>query len=361
MESGGTENYLLRFLRSLEEKDNIEVTIICKGGNTGSLEEEFKQLRAHIEILKLGYTDLKSILYFKNLLNKEYDVVCDLTGNFAGISMLLARINKVPKRISFYRASSNRFIASTINNTYNSIMKRLVYRFSTDILSNSQAAFDFFYPKENRKDDRFKVIRNGMDIDLFSKEMNKNQLREKYGLPEDLYLIGHVGRWNPAKNYPTIFKVADSLINEQVELNNIAFVFCGRETDSPNFQKHLLDNNILKNSFTLGEQSKVHEVLKCLDLFYFPSVTEGQPNALLEAMVSGLPFVASNIEAIKESIPENAYSQLVEPLNVEDHVLKIKEAILDEKSFIHSEWAKNEYQSEDRFNDFKKILISKYS
>lgn len=355
MEAGGTENYLLRFLSTLA--NDVEATIICKGGKTGTLENNYRKLGIKIKILKLGYLNLKNIITFKRLL-KDYDAVCDLTGNFAGISMFLAKLNGIPKRVSFYRASSNHFTPNFFKNTYNNLMNKFVYHFSTDILSNSRAAFDYFHPKKSQMDSRFKIIKNGIDIDLFSKNIGKKQLRKEYGLPEDVYLIGHVGRWNAAKNFPTIFKVAEVLLSNQSGLKNIAFVFCGRETDSINFKNHLINHGILDHCFTLGEQTKVYEVLKCLDLFYFPSITEGQPNALIEAIISGLPFVASNIEAIKESLPQEAQAQLVSPLNIEDTVYKIKEIMKNEKAFIHSDWAKKEYRAEDRFAEFKHVLLS---
>ena len=45
----------------------------------------------------------------------------------------------------------------------------------------------------------------------------------------------------------------------------------------------------------LGYRSDVLRILPLFDLYYFPSLTEGQPNALIEAMATGLPFVASDI------------------------------------------------------------------
>ena len=68
LESGGTENYLLRFLKYLlKEKPNLNITIICKGGKTGSLFKDFEKLGISIEIFKLGYLNLKNI----NLLNRK--------------------------------------------------------------------------------------------------------------------------------------------------------------------------------------------------------------------------------------------------------------------------------------------------
>lgn len=355
LESGGTENYLLRFLRFLDR--DIEVTVICKSGKSGSLEDEFKKCGAKIITRKLGYFSIKNLLTYKNILKRDFDSVCDLTGNFAGLIMLLSKWNGIPSRVTFYRASSHRFQPSFLKNIYSNMMRGFVKLYSTAILSNSSAAFHFFFPEIHLRDERFQIVKNGVDVELFSKNYDKAFLRKKYDLPEEAYLIGHVGRWNPAKNHMTIFKVAKSLLNMANISKRTYFVFCGRETDSKLFSQKLEEFNIYNSCYCLGEQEDVNEVLKCFDLFYFPSITEGQPNALIEAMVSGLPFVASNIDAIKEAVPEEALQQLVDPLNIQSSVNKIKEAMSRESSFSHAEWAKLEYHCKERFDEFKNVLF----
>lgn len=358
LESGGTENYLLRFLKYLTKQEpNTEVTIICKGGKTGSLLEEFQKLDVKIEVFKLGYLNVKNIKYFKRILSDDYQVVCDLTGNFAGITTALSKSNGVPKRIAFYRASSNHFKPSIFNLLYNKIMNLLVRRYSTDILSNSTAAFDFFHRSIYQNNDRFKVIKNGVNAELFLKNLNQTELRIKYNLPIDGFLIGHVGRFAPAKNFKTIFKVIQSLKNRKINGKKIYFVFCGRETDSKIFKEKLVNHEIEDYCFCLGQKSKVNEVLRCYDLFYFPSVTEGQPNALIEALISGLPFVASDIEAIKESLPKKAHKCLVNPLDVKGNKNKILETIKNPNPIVLNDWAIVEYDAEKRFKEFKDILL----
>ena len=63
----------------------------------------------------------------------------------------------------------------------------------------------------------------------------------------------------------------------------------------------------------------VEEVYKCADVFVLPSIREGLPNALLEAMASGLGCVASRLEGVTDSIIQDRVNgRLVEPTNVEE-------------------------------------------
>src|SRR5690606_10939585 len=59
-----------------------------------------------------------------------------------------------------------------------------------------------------------------------------------------------------------------------------------------------------------------------MNCFLFPSITEGQPNALIEAMVLGIPCIASNIEPIKETI--EATNNLFAPQDVNGFVKTIE-------------------------------------
>ena len=56
-----------------------------------------------------------------------------------------------------------------------------------------------------------------------------------------------------------------------------------------------------------------------MDVFIFPSYNEGQPNALIEATITGLPIVASNIPSIKETVSEEM-NQVLFPPQIKEHL-----------------------------------------
>ena len=92
-----------------------------------------------------------------------------------------------------------------------------------------------------------------------------------------------------------------------------------------------------------------------MDAFYFPSVSEGQPNSLIEAIVSGLPFVSSNIPTIKEVVPENYYKYLVSPNDIvgagnilSSFVNKNSKTMFNEAK----EATMSNFSSNDRFQEF---------
>ncbi len=355
LDSGGLENYLLRFLEfKANEIDNI--IVFCKGGKAGQLEDKYRAIsNVSLCFKKISYFNPKDYWFlYRFLVKNKLFAVCDFTGNFAGLILLSAKWAGVPKRIAFYRGSDNHFKESIYRLLYNQIVKKLIFKYATNILSNSKAAFNFFFPKQWKVDTRFEVIYNGIDANSFIS--SKESLHEELNIPSDAFVVGHVGRYNEAKNHKTIIEVAVQLCKQD---SNNFFLFCGKDTDvflSERVQREGLEKQIK----LLGLRSDVYKVLNTLDCFYFPSLSEGQPNALIEALVVGLPFVASNIGPIKETIPDIYHTQLIDPIDIKIALEKIENIKKNEdfaKSLNISEWAIKTYDPEILFNNFLKKLI----
>lgn len=354
LEPGGVENYCLRFLKFSMGK--FTPLIICKSGIGGALEEQYRALGCDILKLKVGYLNVPNWLrIYRIFRERNVESVCDFTGNFSGVFMVIAKIARIPVRVSFYRQSSNHFKSSPFRNTYNKFVNQLVNKYSTHILANSKAGLDFFFPDRKKDDSRFEVIYNGIDsVPFLSQCLQKDKARAILGIPNNAFVVGHTGRYNAAKNHETIFKVASELIKSD---NNVWFVFCGRNTDDPAFTKALSKYGISEKVKILGFRTDIPVVLSAFDVFYFPSVTEGQPNSLIEAAVVGLPIVASNIIPIKETMPEMIQTQLIDPYDVTAAVQKIKEikynsSTVNAKFNLVKDWAIEHFSASFRFKQF---------
>lgn len=354
LNSGGIENYLLRFLK-FSEGEFIPL-VICKGGEFGDLFERYKEI-SDIELIKLnpGYLNLLFIYKVYHILKKyNIDVVCDFTGNFAGLQLFIAKKLGITVRIAFYRGSVNHFKDDILRLSYDKFVKGLVSQYSTKILSNSFAALDYFHPERGQDDAKYEVIYNGIDSQTFCSD-NSN-LRSELSLPTTAFIVGHVGRYDISKNHKTIIQVAIKLCAENTD---IYFVLCGKGVD-----EHLINEvktaGLTEQIKLLGYRSDINRVLNTLNLFYFPSFTEGQPNALIEAMIVGLPFVASNIPPIKETVPDYLFGQLVAPDDVTGAMNKIMEVYdHDSQHLICKAWAEEHFSAHRNFSRFKEILLMK--
>lgn len=351
LDSGGLENYLLRFLNLYSERFG-KVFIFCKGGKGGQLESKYSAFN-NVIILKqkIGYYNFKDYWMLGIFLKREnVEIVCDFTGDFSGGVLWVAEKKGVMKRIAFYRNTSHRFKGSLLKNKYAKLVNNLTYKFATNILSNSKLAFDFFY-EGKQLDSRFQVIHNGINALEFSKDVNT--LHKELGIPENSFVIGHVGRYNEAKNHKLLIELANEIA---AMYDDIYFLFCGNGVKSNLSNK--INNNVVKKVFLFENRNDISSVLNTLDLFLFPSFTEGQPNALIEAAVLGVPFIASNIEPIKETVSERYFECLLDAEDFEgfkNRILKYykRELFLDDTM---SAFFIRKFNHKVLFSEFLKVL-----
>lgn len=348
LNQGGMETYLLRFLNYNNGRNYS--TVWCTSGAGGDLLDEYKKCADELVFKRLGYFSLCGYIYLYHWFRKNKpDTVCDFAGNFAGIVMLVAYLAGVKNRIAQYRGASNHFKETKGRLLYNAIVNKLVYHFATKILSNSEAAFDFFFPNHKDSKKYFKVIPNGIPDEYFITDADSRQRkRVELGIPEKAFVVGHTGRYNYAKNHETIIKVAKELCGKY---DDIYFVLAGKGTDKE-LRQAVDEAGLAGKVLLLGYRRDVKELLAAFDLYYFPSVTEGQPNALQEAMARGVPVLASAIAPIKECVPPDFRHKLVSPTDVDIASQRIEQLYLNRdmlKEYVLTDWARQMYGEKERF------------
>jgi glycosyltransferase involved in cell wall biosynthesis len=328
------------------------ITVLVRSNQKGELYEEYKSTGVQLKFLPLGYISPPKIwLHYQFYKDQNFDVICDFNANFAGLTMLIAKLANIKKRISFYRQGANHFIPSLHKNILNWTYNKLVYRYSTAVLANSRAAINFFFPYRKREDNQFKVIYNGVDSSQFITDESKENIRSELGIPQDFFAVGHLGRYDKSKNHSTILKVAEKLIDID---KSYFFLFSGRDTEKLNIK--IQELGLSKHTMVLGYRKDVSRIFKALDCFYFPSITEGQPNALIEAMLSGLPIACSNIKPILECIPPKTEYLTFNPLDINkpvDIIEKIKSGNLNSN---FKDYAKKKFGAKRQFEKFYQVL-----
>lgn len=355
LNSGGLENYLLRFL-TLKSSQFNKIYIWCKSGKVGQLENLYLNI-SNITIIqdKLGYLD---IINYKKLYSflKENKIqcICDLTGDFGGRVLLTANKAGVKKRIASYRSSDNFFKKTPAKVIYNKWVRYLTYKNSSKIISNSKAAFDNFYPKIWKNSNKFHVIYNGVIAEPFLEI--KGDLRSELNIPKDAFIVGHTGRYTSVKNHKLILEVAEILITKYPD---IYFLLCGNGVYN-NLEKRIIDLKLNKKIFTFENRSDIPIFLNTLDCYIFPSLTEGQPNALIEAMLVGLPYVASDIAPIRETVDN--YDYLYSPDDLNGFVSAIEEIyrnrIKQQRSRFNNLKIVKNFDAENLFDQFYEALTN---
>jgi len=147
------------------------------------------------------------------------------------------------------------------------------------------------------------VIYNGIDLRYFSPIFsNKGFLRSKLKIPQDAVLFGAVGRLNPEKGHD-IFIEAAALLLQKVK--NVFFAIAGSGPMVDELREKIKYFGLEHYFHLVGYLPDVRPFLNDLDVFVFPSRKEGFGLALLEALASGLPCIATQVGGIPEILGED--------------------------------------------------------
>jgi len=143
-------------------------------------------------------------------------------------------------------------------------------------------------------------------------EFDKCALRRGLGIPENAFVIGAMGRLSPEKGHRFLLNAAGIAV-EQVPNLYLAVLGDGPERQLLEARRDRLK---LEDRVTLpGFQRNVIDWMRACDVIANPSLTEGMPNVLLEAMSLGTPIIATEVGGVPEMITHRESGILVPPAN----------------------------------------------
>ena len=182
---------------------------------------------------------------------------------------------------------------------------------------------------------------NGLDINEFSNHnYNAKIIREEYGISENDFVFGFVGRLVKDKGIGELVQAFN-----QLEQKHIKLILVGKyEPDlDPLSQETLQIIKSNPNIIEVGFQKDVKKFLSIMDLFVSPSHREGFGVAVLEANLMKVPVLVSNITGHSEIVTQGINGFFVNPKNVQDlqekmnHMLVIKEQLIEMKNACREE------------------------
>lgn len=167
----------------------------------------------------------------------------------------------------------------------------------------------------------------GIDLDKFQKkDPTQQEIRNKLGIPESKIILMSVGELTKRKNHMVMIEALARL-----KEYDILYVICGDGPLKAQLRAKAEELGVRDRLKLLGFRKDIAELHKAADIFVFPSLQEGLPVALMEAMASGLPIVASKIRGNEDLISNNQGGYLVNPTDSEQVAKAIEKMIQNPK------------------------------
>ncbi len=181
-------------------------------------------------------------------------------------------------------------------------------------------------------DKEFTVINNGIDFKRFSfNEDFRKEIRSKYNIKDEDIIIGHVGHDCVEKNYPFLMSVVKGIVEKN---GNVKLLLVGNLNKSDNVKTLIKNNNLENNVIFTGLVSDIYKYYSAMDMFLFPSISEGLGIALIEAQASGLPCVVSDVIPQETKISDFIYFLKLEEDIFVDKIINIIDEHNDRKNIV---------------------------
>jgi len=178
----------------------------------------------------------------------------------------------------------------------NLLLEKLTYRLSDKIVTNTYSEQAMLIDKVNIPRSKIQVIYNGYDEKRFFPvlEKQRSEIRAQLGVSFEQFCIVLPGRIQQQKNHQCLIEALSGI--EHKDKLKVFFVGDVIDLDLAQILKVAIDKNLLnENIIFTGRQENIEEYYHAADLVVLPSLWEGLPNVILEAMACARTVIASNV------------------------------------------------------------------
>lgn len=345
LEMGGAERQALGFSVYLKQK-NIDVAIAGLGKAYGSSGEVVKAACAELgipcfDISEKVFSRFRT-LYCRIFIYHKLNTVCDrFLGN--SISGLLELMKKggydtivsycaIPGTITgiarYLYKKAPRFLwyqrDAGIQNCENKLQEKAI-KAADIVLANSMSGQQWLYKTYHLS---AKVVYNG--VERKKAEYSKEQWYEKLGIDDSYQIVTMVANLSSAKDHMTLIR-AWKYVVQKCSGKKMILVLAGRWDDKyAELSDRVVQDHLSDSVRFLGPVNDVFGLYEVSSICAFSTFSEGNPNALIEAAMTGLAVAATDLPEIREVLCEENQEYLFERGNAEECAEKIA-ALLNDK------------------------------
>lgn len=306
---GGAEMQLLSLLQSLDKrKFAVHVAVFYRGNALDKQYEQSRDVQVHYLEKKSACDIFFLFRLYKVLVKHRFHIVQSynisarffgtITAKLAGDSAIIA--TERTARLLYSSAGSRVYL----------FFEKFAIRAADLLIANSQSGRDFARSRGVRED-RIRVIYNGIDPSRLQVCREKNAVRENFSIPAHAFLIGMLARIEPVKDPFTFVRAAHYLTKKNP---NFYFMLIGDGSLLPSVKAAVANSELTSRMKVTGFRMDTADVLSCMDVVVLTSkYVEGCSNALIEAMSLGKPVVATRVGGNIELIEHEKSGLLIAP------------------------------------------------
>lgn len=291
MGRGGLETMIMNYYRQMD-RSRVQFDFLVHRRERASYDNEIESLGGIIyrlsRLVPWSSTYQHALdTFFKT--HPEYRIVHVHQDCLSSVILKAAQRNSVPVRIAHSHTSEQ---VKNLKYPIKLYYRRLIPRFATALFACGKDAGDWMFGGAP-----FQILNNAIDAASYRYDREKaRRMRQSLNIPQDAFVIGHVGRFSPEKNHEFLINIFTVLYKK---VQKAFLLLVGDGELRPKIEERVHSLGLADHVIFTGIRNDVSDLLQAMDVFVFPSHYEGLGIAVIEAQAAGLPCV------ISDSIPND--------------------------------------------------------
>ena len=317
---GGGQISLLELLANIDKTKFLPLVIVSK---EGKLKKEIKKLGAECRVIPMPSLRWLNPFHF-----------------LAGIWRIFIYTSKKKVKLIHSNTSRATLYAGPVAKILgiplvwhvriphpDNLLDRILVPFCSRIVAVSRCVKRRFGEFKKIK---VKIVYNGVDTKKFSPGLAEDDVRKKFQINSKDIVIGAVGRLSPEKGLEYLISAIRDVVNVYPR-TKVLVVGNGDDRYRLSLQAKVKDLELSSHIIFAGFYEDMPQILRCMDIFSLPSLSEGFNRSLLEAMACGLPVVATSVGGNIEIVQNGVNGLLVPPGNPEALASAVTELLKDKE------------------------------
>ncbi|MFQ5652695.1 MAG: glycosyltransferase family 4 protein [bacterium] len=243
----------------------------------------------------------------------NFDIVHTHSSKPGFVGRVAARLARVPVIIhTIHGFPFNDFMHPLVRRSF-ICLERFLSRISDMLITVSKLNLEKALSLRFAGPEKFRNIYSGIDFGKFDLQVNAERKKRDLGILNGEKIVGMVGRLSEQKAPLDFVRAMPEVLKVR---KDIRFVLVGdgelKEQTLELSRKLEVNTNLM----VLGFRDDIPELLPIFDVFVLTSLWEGLGRSLTEAMYTGRPVVATNVEGVPELVEDGQTGILVEPKDI---------------------------------------------
>jgi glycosyltransferase involved in cell wall biosynthesis len=239
------------------------------------------------------------------------------------LGRVAARLAGVPVVVHTYHGHVLRGYFGPVKTAVFRALEAFLGHFSSALIAVSEAVKQDLTALGVARSEHIRVVPLGLDLERFTLDLPRGGLRDAFGFAAEAPLVGMVGRLVPIKDVPTFLRAA-ALVREARPDARFALVGDGEEREA--LERECQRLGLAREVAFHGWRRDMEAVYGDLDVVVNSSRNEGTPVALIEALASARPVVATRVGGTADLLAGGEYGRLVpaeDPRALADAILDV--------------------------------------